>query len=448
MSEEMERIDGLPADASAEQGMRLAKFLATAGIGSRRSCEDYIREGRVTVNGAAVTAVGTCVSPEEDEVCFEGKPVTLANRGLVYLMLNKPVGYTCSAKDVHATNLVYQLIPERFGRVFTVGRLDRDSEGLLLLTNDGDFAQRLTHPSHEIYKRYYVECDGRFTTSVRRQLLNGMYDNGEFLRALNVEQVSVQHGFCKLIFTLGEGRKREVRRLCKDVGLRVTLLRRVAIGQLELDEKLTVGSWRILSPHDCELALQPVAVPEQPRPSEPPKPYWVKDKPEHKSRVTHDDREDESGPRGYARGTSRGSGVHERREDSRRRRREEWSEPVKQKPWYEQDSDQDGKSEEPRGYGDDAPRKYGRGGSSRGYGRGADEAAPRGGYGDDAPRKYGRGGSSRGYGHSSDAAAPRGGYGDDAPRKYGHGSADKKPASRSSGNSSGFRRNKPPRSWR
>ena len=104
----------------------------------------------MTVNGEAVTAVGTCVRPGEDTVCFEGKPVQFEENNKVYLMLNKPAGYTCSAKDSHAEKLVYQLIPERFGRVFTVGRLDRDSEGLLLLTNDGDFALRLAQPSHEI----------------------------------------------------------------------------------------------------------------------------------------------------------------------------------------------------------------------------------------------------------------------------------------------------------
>ncbi|MBO4619094.1 MAG: rRNA pseudouridine synthase [Victivallales bacterium] len=502
MTEDMKkREEDLSTEASEEKGMRLARFLAKTGIGSRRSCEEYIREGRVTVNGVAVTAVGTCVTPGEDVVCFEGKPVTYEDSDKVYLMLNKPVGYTCSAKDSHAENLVYQLIPERFGRVFTVGRLDRDSEGLLILTNDGDFAQRLTHPSHEIYKRYFVECAGRFTTSVRRQLLDGMYDNGEYLHALNVEQVSVQHGACKLIFTLGEGRKREVRRLCKDVGLQVLLLRRIAIGQLELDEKLTVGSWRIMSPHDCELALMPVKVPERPRPAEPPRPYWVKDKPERKSsRPSRGGRGDDASRGPASRGTRDGF--------RRSRRSAPPSFPQPQRPWYEEDDSSLSEPTESRppqrdyrrgssrgdyrdddapregGYGrggssrggyrdDDAPREggYGRGGSSRGgYGRGGyrnDDAPREGGYGrggssrdgygrgsyrnDDAPREggYGRGGSSRGgYG--------RGGYRDDAaPREggYGRGGSSrggKKPSrgSDSSAKDTGFRCNKPPRSWR
>ena len=451
MSDNMEKKQ--PAEASEENGMRLARFLAKAGIGSRRSCEEYIREGRVTVNGEAVIAVGTCVTPGEDTVCFEGKPVAFEDGNRVYLMLNKPAGYTCSAKDSHAENLVYQLIPERFGRVFTVGRLDRDSEGLLILTNDGDFAQRLTHPSHEIYKRYFVECEGRFTTAIRRQLLDGMYDNGEFLHALNVEQISVRYGACSLIFTLGEGRKREVRRLCKDVGLRVKLLRRVSIGQLELDEKLTVGSWRIMSPHDCELALKPIKIVERPRPAEPPKPYWVKEKLERKlSRSPRGGNRDDDGLRG-----PEGRG---KREDSRRSRRSASPVPARpQHPWYEEDDVPAPAHEEPRsprgryrgdnisrgGYRDDFPRD------------GYDEIPRRGGYRDDFPRD--------GY----DEVPRRGGYARTDRRNNFHSprNSDREGVSRGTNRGTtaraggrkqapgtrgsredGFRRNKPPRSWR
>ena len=461
-----------PAESPEAKGMRLARFLAKTGIGSRRSCEEYIKDGRVTVNGEAVTEVGTCVVPGEDVVCFEGKQVTYADSDRVYLMLNKPAGYTCSSKDVHAANLVSQLIPERFGRLFTVGRLDRESEGLLLLTNDGDFAQRLSHPSHEIYKRYYVECYGRFTTAIRRKLLDGMYDNGEFLRALNVEQVSVQHGSCKLIFTLGEGRKREIRRLCKDVGLTVMLLRRIAVGQLKLDEKLTVGSWRIMSRHDCELAMQPIEVPERAAPSEPPKPYWVKEKPERR----------EGRPRPTRESAERRGPAPRKRDNYRKRRNDAPAQPPR--PWYdESDAQSDEAPRSPRaprggyerggygrgGYDDEAPRggygrgSYDRGGSSRGsYERGGyDDEAPRGGYerggyDDDAPRGgsygrggyddeaprggYERGGSSRGGGYGRGGSS-RGGYGGGSSR------GGKKPSRPSSGGS-GFRRNQPPRSWR
>ena len=272
-----------PSEDVVEEGSasgkeeRLAKFLASAGIASRRNCEELILEGRVTVNGEPVVSPAYNVDPEKDQVCFEGRLVESHPQGKVYLLLNKPVGFTCSAKDAHAERLVFDLIPQRFGRLFTVGRLDRDSEGLLMLTNDGDYAQQVMHPSRQILKRYYVECDGQFTTSLRRRMLEGFYDNDEFLRALAVEEKGVQKGHCALEITLGEGRKREVRRLCKDVGLEVTLLRRVAIGGLELDEKLAPGAWRMMSGEEQEKVFQRIQLPEQPISADP-RPYWQKER--------------------------------------------------------------------------------------------------------------------------------------------------------------------------
>jgi 23S rRNA pseudouridine2605 synthase len=278
---------GVEADSESEEVVeegsasgkeeRLAKFLASAGIASRRNCEELIQEGRVTVNGEPVVSPAYNVDPAKDHVCFEGRPVESYPQGKVYILLNKPVGYTCSAKDDHAEKLVFELIPQRFGRLFTVGRLDRDSEGMLILTNDGEYAQRVMHPSRQIVKRYYVECDGQFTTSLRRRMIEGFYDNDEFLRALNVEEVNVSRGHCTLIFTLGEGRKREVRRLCKDVGLQVTLLRRIAIGALEMDDKLSAGSWRMLSEEEQQKVFEKVRLPEQAAAIDP-KPYWQKEK--------------------------------------------------------------------------------------------------------------------------------------------------------------------------
>ena len=254
---------------------RLAKFLASCGIASRRNCEDLIEEGRVTVNGEAVTSPAYNVDPDKDVICFEGRVVETHPNGKIYIIINKPVGYTCSSKDEHAERLVFDLIPRRFGRLFTVGRLDRDSEGLLILTNDGDYAQRIMHPSRQILKRYYVECEGQFSTSLRRRMIEGFYDNDEFLRALNVEEKSVQKGHCSLVFTLGEGRKREVRRLCKDVGLEVTKLCRIGIGALELDEKLIPGAWRIMTTAEQEKVFEKVYVPDYAASSDP-RPYWQK----------------------------------------------------------------------------------------------------------------------------------------------------------------------------
>ena len=274
-------LDDEPEEDIVEEGAaagkeeRLAKFLAAAGIASRRSCEELIEEGRVTVNGVAVTTPAYNVDPDKDEVRFEGHVMETHPQGKVYIILNKPVGYTCSAKDDHAEHLVFELIPERFGRLFTVGRLDRDSEGMLILTNDGDFAQRLMHPSRQIIKRYYVECEGQFSTSLRRRMIEGFYDNEEFIRALNVEEQSVQKGHCSLIVTLGEGRKREVRRLCKDVGLEVRVLRRVSIGGLDMDSKLTTGSWRMLTEEEQAKLFDRVELPAQAASADP-RPYWQK----------------------------------------------------------------------------------------------------------------------------------------------------------------------------
>jgi len=224
--------------------MRLAKVLANAGIASRRRCEELIAEGRVTVNGKPVLTPACVVDPDRDAVRFEGRPVQMQKK--VCLALHKPAGYTCSAQDDHAERLVYELIPERFGRIYSVGRLDRDSEGLLILTNDGDLAHRLTHPSHEVTKRYIAECTGAFHPDMIKLFLDGCVDEGEFLQARAVsvkQQTSTQ---VTLVIVLTEGKKREVRRLCRQAGLDVVRLIRTGFATLELGT-LPPGQWRELS---------------------------------------------------------------------------------------------------------------------------------------------------------------------------------------------------------
>ncbi len=231
-------------EQDSRQGIRLAKFMSEAGVAARRKCEEAIVEGRVTVNGHAVLTPAFRVNPETDEVRYEGQ--LLRPQKKVYLMLYKPDGYTCSAQDGHAEHLVYELIPAEFGRLYTVGRLDRDSEGLLLLTNDGEFAQMLTHPSHEVLKEYLVFCRGDYDDSCRRIMMEGIMDDGEFLQAKAVKAVFGRNGDIRMTVWLGEGRKREVRRLCAAVGLHVRRLIRVAIGDLVLDG-LEAGQWRELT---------------------------------------------------------------------------------------------------------------------------------------------------------------------------------------------------------
>lgn len=225
-------------------GMRIARYLAAAGLGSRRACEELVRSGVVSVNGEVLSSPARNVVPGQDTVCVKGRPVV--PEAVVYVALNKPVGYTCSQRDEHAEHLVHELIPESLGHLFTVGRLDRDSEGLIILTNDGPFAQALSHPSHGIDKLYHVDCQGPFNPAARTRLLAGIEDEGEFLRPKDVRVVEQATRTCRLEFRLGEGRKREVRRLCRAVGLRVTRLVRRAVGPLQLGT-LASGSWRHLT---------------------------------------------------------------------------------------------------------------------------------------------------------------------------------------------------------
>lgn len=230
--------------ADSGPGIRLAKFMAEAGVASRRRCESMIAEGRVSVNGQPVLTPACKVDPSRDVVRCQGRTLTLDEK--VYLMLHKPAAYTCSAHDVHAGKLVYELIPGHFGRLFSVGRLDRDSEGLLLFTNDGELAHGLTHPSRQIPRRYRVTCSGRFTTDIGRRMLEGIYDEGDLLRPVAVECLAREPERALLEMTLTEGKKREIRRLCLALGLEVTVLRRISFGSLCLGD-LPAGQWRLLT---------------------------------------------------------------------------------------------------------------------------------------------------------------------------------------------------------
>lgn len=222
----------------------MAKVMAAAGLASRRRCEQLIGEGRVTVNGEAVLTPACLVDPARDVIRFEGRLLQAQKK--VRLLLHKPVGYTCSAQDAHAERLVYELLPERFGRVYSVGRLDRDSEGLLILTNDGQLAHRLSHPSYEVEKRYVVECKGDYRAEMEAVFLHGVVDEGEFLQARSLRVLAQGAGWVHLAVILIEGKKREVRRLCRCAGLEVLRLVRNGFGTLELGS-LPPGQWRELS---------------------------------------------------------------------------------------------------------------------------------------------------------------------------------------------------------
>jgi 23S rRNA pseudouridine2605 synthase len=223
-------------------GERLQKVLAARGFGSRRTCEDLIVAGRVTVNGE-IAVLGRRVDEAIDVVAVDGVPVGI-RPGLVYWLLNKPRGAICSAADEHGRSTVYGLVPPS-PRVHTVGRLDADSEGLLLLTNDGDLTAWLTHPRHEVEKEYLAVVSAPRSGVPRaaiRALREGVeLDDGITLPA---EVSQPQPGVLRIV--LREGRNRQVRRMCDRVGHPVTRLVRTRIGSL-IDASLAPGSWRDLT---------------------------------------------------------------------------------------------------------------------------------------------------------------------------------------------------------
>ncbi len=229
--------------------VRLARYLASCGVGSRRKCEKLIEDGRVCVDNHPVQHPAVNVNTEVSEVSLDGKIVQ--PQTAQYFALNKPRGYTCSLKDDHAEHLISSLFPDKGSRLFPVGRLDRDSEGLLICTNDGRLANLLAHPRYEVIKQYQVETATPISEKALSRLRRGVRDKGEFLQPVRVTYES----FGKrriLTVELNEGRKNEIRRLCRCNGIRVNRLIRTAFGPLTLS-RLPAGENRELSPEEVEL---------------------------------------------------------------------------------------------------------------------------------------------------------------------------------------------------
>src|SRR5438270_7408133 len=240
-----------------QEGERLARFLAHAGIASRRHAEELIAAGRVQVNGLTVTTQGSRVDPEHDKVSVDGKPVAAPARH-VYILLHKPVGYITTARDPQGRPTVLDLLPPELRRlrVYPVGRLDSDTSGLLLLTNDGDFALRLTHPRYSTEKHYQALVQGCPTEAALEALRRGVditEDDGRVHRTApaRVRVLRRAGTNCWLALTIHEGRKRQVRRMLAAVGHRVLQLVRVGLGPLTLGE-LATGKWRYLSNEEVE----------------------------------------------------------------------------------------------------------------------------------------------------------------------------------------------------
>jgi 23S rRNA pseudouridine2605 synthase len=240
------------ASAALPQGERLQKVLAATGYGSRRVCEDLIAAGRVTVNGE-VAILGRRVDPDADRVEVDGAPIGV-RPGLVYYLLNKPIGVITTARDTHGRQTVLDLVPSE-PRVFSVGRLDVDTEGLLLLTNDGQLANRIAHPSHGIEKEYLVEVDGgNVSAGALRTLRDGVeLDDG---RTAPARVSQPEPGVLRIV--IHEGRNRQVRRMCEAVGHPVRRLVRTRIGPLS-DRSLRPGSWRELATDEWRALTEAVA---------------------------------------------------------------------------------------------------------------------------------------------------------------------------------------------
>jgi 23S rRNA pseudouridine2605 synthase len=228
-----------------EEGERLQKVLARAGFGSRRRCEEMVKAGRVTVDGEIAT-LGQRVDPQHARVALDGIPVVL-DTALVHWLLNKPAGYVTTASDPGGRPTVLDLVPSE-PRVFPVGRLDRDSEGLLVMTNDGELAQLLMHPRHGVEKEYFVEVEGVPNAGALRRLRDGVeLDDGRTRPARVAFVQESGAGTSALSITVKEGRKRMVRRMCSAVGHPVVRLVRTRIGPLR-DQRLEQGTWRELTP--------------------------------------------------------------------------------------------------------------------------------------------------------------------------------------------------------
>jgi 23S rRNA pseudouridine2605 synthase len=224
--------------------VRLQKFLADAGVASRRAGEQIILAGRVAVNGETVTELGARVDPVHAKVSVDGKPVHVKRK--LYVALNKPPRLVCSRKDEFDRPTIYGLLPKEWGHLHSVGRLDYNSEGLIFLTNDGEFSLHLTHPRYGVRKKYVATVEGRIAAGVLGQFTQGVWYEGEQLKAEKARLVSASQAQSVVELELAQGKYREVRRLFESQRLTVKRLQRVQIGKIKLGE-LRLGRWRTLT---------------------------------------------------------------------------------------------------------------------------------------------------------------------------------------------------------
>ena len=230
--------------------IRLQKFIADAGIMSRRAAEEEIKSGNVSVNGH-VAEIGTKIDPRSDIVTYRGKKIRYETRKYTYILINKPRGYLSSTSDDRGRKCVTDLIDGVNARIYPVGRLDLISEGILILTDDGELKNRLTHPSHSIPKVYRVKVAGAVSSEQYEILTSPLEIDGYTINPVEVAVSAEDESGTVLKMTLFEGRNRQIRKMCEQAGLTVKRLSRVSIGNIKLDG-LPVGKWRYLTDDEVE----------------------------------------------------------------------------------------------------------------------------------------------------------------------------------------------------
>jgi len=235
--------------------VRLQKFLADAGVASRRASEQIILSGRVSVNGATVVQLGTKIQPEKDKIAVDGRIVKVRRK--IYVALHKPAGYVCTRRDPVARRTIGELIPKEWDNLYSVGRLDKESEGLIFLTNDGEFSLRLTHPRYGAPKTYVVTVERRVEPAVLQRFVQGVTDAGELLKAKSARLVSANNTRSVVEVVLTGGKNREIRRMFASANLVVLRLKRIRIGPIKLGE-LPAGKWRTLTEPEIKSLLSKV----------------------------------------------------------------------------------------------------------------------------------------------------------------------------------------------
>ncbi len=237
------------------ESIRLQKYLANCGIASRRKCEELILAGEVTVNGKIVQELGIKIIPNVDKINYCGKPVQ-NKKNMIYILLNKPIGYVTTSKDQFKRDTVLDLVKVK-ERIVPVGRLDMYTSGALILTNDGDFIYKITHPKHEINKTYTVTLKGIIEKQSVENLRKGVKIDEYITRPATVKilKTDEEKNISRLEITIHEGKNRQVRKMCEAVGSKVIALHRSKIGNIDVKD-LKIGTWRFLKEYEIEKLLK------------------------------------------------------------------------------------------------------------------------------------------------------------------------------------------------